>query len=148
MAKFLSSFAALTISAIILLSSSEATTVGKVGQIASVQSDQEFCFFLPPEKGGDIAKNEDRAIAFCTKPLSAAPGARLFPPGFIQTANFAQNTEKDWVQVTGKMSPSVYDLPESDSGGQYDIKAPVGSACANYNYFVNLVEPGEYLACF
>lgn len=28
-----------------------------------------------------------------------------------------------------------------DTGGQYDIKAPVGATCAGFNHFVNVIEP-------
>ncbi|KAF9900207.1 hypothetical protein EC991_007775, partial [Linnemannia zychae] len=48
---------------------------GNIGQIAQVESAENFCFFLPPMEGGNISDNEDRAIAFCTKPMSKAPGA-------------------------------------------------------------------------
>ncbi|KAF9898197.1 hypothetical protein EC991_000540, partial [Linnemannia zychae] len=73
--------------------------------------------------------------------MSKAPGARLFPEGFIESAHFKENKEKNWVQVTGKMTPQIYSLSVKDGGGQYDVKAPVGAACAGYKYFVNMVEP-------
>lgn len=117
---------------------------GNKGQIAAVESADNFCFFLPPEDSNhDISDNEDKAIAFCTKELDDAPGAQLFPEGFIQSAHFKRNTEKDWVQVTGKMAPKIYALNKKDGGGQYDVKAPVGAMCAGYKYFVNMVEPGK-----
>ncbi|KAF9925519.1 hypothetical protein FBU30_004683 [Linnemannia zychae] len=120
---------------------------GNSGQIAQVESSDNFCFFLPPKEGGDISDNEDRAVAFCTKPMSKAPGARIFPEGFIQSAHFKEDKEKDWVQVTGKMAPKIYALSKKDGGGQYDIKAPVGSACAGYKYYVNMVEPDGSIFC-
>jgi len=54
------------------------------------------------KKLGSISDNEDKAIAFCTKKLANAPGAKLFPKGFIESAHFKENKEKNWVQVTGK----------------------------------------------
>lgn len=120
----------------------DAARMGRYGQIASVESANEFCFFLPPERGGNIAANEDRAVAFCTAPLADAPGAQVFPQDFIQTANFKANKTQQWVQVTGRILNSAYNLPMTDQGGQYDHKAPIGAACANYRYFVNLIEPG------
>ena len=80
------------------------------GQIASVDSADNYCFFLPPMVGGDIAANEDKAIAFCNKPNSKAPGAKIFPPGFVLSAHWA--TGKDWVQIT------VRDL--TATGGQHE----------------------------
>ncbi|KAL1921518.1 uncharacterized protein VTP21DRAFT_11234 [Calcarisporiella thermophila] len=115
------------------------------GSVASVVSADNFCFFLPPKFGGDIAKAEDNAIAFCTKDMKNAPGAKLFPKGFIQSAHFASG--KGYVQVTGRIDPSKYGLSKLDEGGQYDVRAPVGASCAGYKSFVNLVEPSDGLYC-
>ncbi|KAK3846220.1 MAG: hypothetical protein J3R72DRAFT_434375 [Linnemannia gamsii] len=109
------------------------------GQIASVDAGDNYCFFLPPMVGGDIAENEDRAIAFCNKPNSRAPGAKIFPPGFVLSSHWA--TGPGWVQITGQIDPAAYSLNPCDTGGQYDIKAPVGATCAGFNHFVNVIEP-------
>ncbi|KAF9933600.1 hypothetical protein FBU30_005039 [Linnemannia zychae] len=109
------------------------------GQIASLDSGDNYCFFLPPMVGGDIAANEDRAIAFCNKPNSRAPGAKIFPPGFVLSSHWA--TGPGWVQITGQIDPAAYSLNPCDTGGQYDIKAPVGATCAGFNHFVNVIEP-------
>ncbi|KAF9433493.1 hypothetical protein BGZ76_009397 [Entomortierella beljakovae] len=109
------------------------------GQIAALDSSDSYCFFLPPMVGGDIALNEDRAIAFCNKPNARAPGAKIFPPGFVLTAHWA--TGKDWVQITGQIDPVQYSLSPCDLGGQYDIRAPVGATCAGFKHFVNVIEP-------
>ncbi|KAL1921306.1 uncharacterized protein VTP21DRAFT_11022 [Calcarisporiella thermophila] len=115
------------------------------GQVAAVNSETDFCFFLPPEAGGDIATHEDDAIAFCTKDLADAPNARVFPDGFIQSAHFVKT--EGHVQVTGTIDISKYQLSGNDEGGQYDIKAPVGASCAGYDDFVNLVEPKNGVYC-
>ncbi|KAI1320218.1 hypothetical protein EDD11_001823 [Mortierella claussenii] len=109
------------------------------GQIASVDSADSYCFFLPPMVGGDIAANEDKAIAFCNKPNPRAPGAKIFPPGFVLSAHWA--TGPQWVQITGQIDPAQYSLNPCDTGGQYDIKAPVGATCAGFAHFVNVIEP-------
>ncbi|KAF9200463.1 hypothetical protein BGZ49_009314 [Haplosporangium sp. Z 27] len=109
------------------------------GQIAAVDSGDSYCFFLPPMVGGDIAANEDKAIAFCNKPNARAPGAKIFPQGFVLTSHFV--TGNGWVQVTGQIDPVQYSLNPCDTGGQYDIKAPVGASCAGYAHFVNVIEP-------
>ncbi|KAF9393205.1 hypothetical protein CPC16_002573 [Podila verticillata] len=147
MAKF--AFFSLTVlSAVALLASCPNTVDAKKGQIAAVESADNFCFFLPPQDSNrNISDNEDKAIAFCTKKLDNAPGAQLFPEGFIQSAHFKRDTEKDWVQVTGKMVPKNYALNKKDGGGQYDVKAPVGAMCAGYKYFVNMVEPDGSIYC-
>ncbi|KAG0268716.1 hypothetical protein DFQ27_005956 [Actinomortierella ambigua] len=109
------------------------------GQIASVDSASSYCFFLPPVLGGDIAANEDRAIAFCNAPNAKAPGAKIFPEGFVTSVHFA--TGPEWIQVSGQIDPTKYQLNPCDAGGQYDIKAPVGATCAGYAFFVNVIEP-------
>ncbi|KAF9911466.1 hypothetical protein BX616_010583 [Lobosporangium transversale] len=122
---------------------------GKVkGQIGALVDKDNFCMFLPPIYGGEIAVHEDDAVAFCTKPIAAAKGAGLLPPGFIKSAHFVRNTQSQWVQVTGRMDGSKYGLKKNDGGGQYDIKAPVGSKCAGYKYYVELVEPDINTYCF
>lgn len=35
--------------------------------------------------------------------------------------------------------------PSPNSGGQYDIRAPVGASCAGYSHFVNVIEPTDGL---
>ncbi|KAF9160098.1 hypothetical protein DFQ26_005894 [Actinomortierella ambigua] len=117
------------------------------GQIGAIVDKDNFCFFLPPKKGGNIAANEDKAVAFCTAELAAAPKASIFPPGFIQSAHFVEDKTKGWVQVTGRMNITTYSLSRKDGGGQYDIKAPVGSSCAGFNHYVNLVEPSDGVYC-
>ncbi|KAG0340714.1 hypothetical protein BG000_011271 [Podila horticola] len=151
MVKF-ASFSLAVLSALALLSSCPNHAVnakkGNYGQIASVESADKFCFFLPPQDSNrNISDNENTAIAFCTKPLDNAPGAQIFPEGFIESVHFKRNTDRNWVQVTGKIVPQVYELDENDSGGQYDIVAPVGAMCAGFKYFVNMVEPDSSIYC-
>ncbi|CAG8452683.1 4523_t:CDS:1 [Paraglomus brasilianum] len=117
------------------------------GQITTaVESETNFCIFLPPQLGGGIAEHEDDAVVFCTTPLSSAPDAGLIPSGFIKTAHFA--TGAGYVQVTGTIDRSKYNLSSSDGGGQYDsVGAPPRATCANSNKFVELVEPDIELFC-
>ncbi|GJJ72685.1 hypothetical protein EMPS_05043 [Entomortierella parvispora] len=120
----------------------------KIGQVGTIINGTDFCLFLPPVAGkGTIAENEDRAVAFCTKPIASAPNAGVMPAGLIKSANFVRNTQSNWVQVTGRMDGSKWKMDKKDGGGQYDIKAPVGAKCAGYNYFVELVEPDQNIYC-
>ncbi|KAF9360901.1 hypothetical protein BGX26_007104 [Mortierella sp. AD094] len=113
--------------------------VSAQGQVASLDSATNYCFFLPPSPGGDIAANEDSAIAFCNQANPKAPGSKIFPDGFVLSAHWASGD--GWVQITGQIDPSKYSLNPCDQGGQYDIRAPVGATCAGYGYFVNVIEP-------
>lgn len=92
---------------------------GKAGQTGVILNQSDFCIFLPPMRGGGIAENEDKAVAFCTKPNLPGANAQTLPAGFIQTAHFVSNTAKGYVQVTGRMDGSKYGLKKNDGGGQY-----------------------------
>ncbi|KAG0292504.1 hypothetical protein BGZ98_002555 [Dissophora globulifera] len=122
-----------------------AAASGNPGQIVQIESATDWCMMMPPEAGGDIAANEDRAIAFCTTSNPDAPDAKIFPEGFIQSAHFASGD--GYVQITGMIDRTRYSLSSDDEGGQYDLKAPVGSACANYKSYVNLIEPHSNTYC-
>lgn len=129
--------------------STTAKATGTPGKTVAVSSNS-LCFFLPPNKGGNIADSEKTAVAFCDS-TSDAPGAKAFPSGFIQSSHFKSGTGSGaWVQYTGLIDPSKYGLSSSDEGGQYDNHgggSPPGSSCAGYKYFVNLVEPAERDYC-
>ncbi|KAF9577619.1 hypothetical protein BGW38_007069 [Lunasporangiospora selenospora] len=121
---------------------------GNPGQTGVIINKDEFCLFLPRVAGGNIAKSEDSALAFCTKPfLPGAEDARPMPLGFIRTSHYLRNTEEDWVQVTGTFDRSQYLLAESDGGGQYDMQAPVGAVCSGWGAFVQLTEPDNEIFC-
>ena len=100
---------------------SRKTTQGASGKTIAISSQKDFCLFLPSKIGGDIAKNERRAEAFCIKPHNrATPGARTLPKGFIKTAHLKHNRGKhDYVQVTGRIDRTKYKLSKKDQGGQY-----------------------------
>ncbi|KAF9153213.1 hypothetical protein BG015_003862 [Linnemannia schmuckeri] len=121
---------------------------GKYGQTGTIVDQNDFCIFLPPTVGGDIAANEDRAVAFCTKAnMPGAPGAKILPKGFIKSAHFTRNTAAGWVQITGRINRSKYNLSPKDGGGQYDMRAPVGASFTGYNAFVQLTEPDSEIYC-
>ncbi|KAF9356351.1 hypothetical protein BGX26_005389 [Mortierella sp. AD094] len=127
---------------------SEAAPVKRVyGQTAALISATEYCIFLPPNRGGNIADNEDRAVAFCNVAISTAPNAGIIPTGLIQSVHFVENTAQGWVQITGRLNPSAYGLSKSDGGGQYDMRAPVGAKYAGYNAFVQITEPDSGIYC-
>ncbi|KAF9105009.1 hypothetical protein BGX29_000821, partial [Mortierella sp. GBA35] len=123
-------------------------TPTKMGQTAVILNSTDFCIFLPPKYGGDIAANEDRAVAFCTKPnLPGAPNAQVLPAGFIKSSHYVVNTQKGYVQITGRIDRSKYGLSPKDGGGQYDLRAPVGAIMNGYKSFVQLTEPDAEIFC-
>ncbi|KAG0340793.1 hypothetical protein BG000_011078 [Podila horticola] len=118
------------------------------GQIAALISESQYCIFLPPDENDtDIASNEDRAVAFCNTAITSAPNARMLPQGFIQSLHFVHDTQKDYVQITGRFDRMKYNLKSSDGGGQYDMRAPVGAVCDGYEAFVQITEPDNQLYC-
>ena len=83
-----------------------------------VKSSSQFCSYLPPKPGQEIAQAEGSAVPFCT--AVQASGTRQFPSGFITSAHFTQTST--YTQVTGRIDRSKYRLSASDGGGQYDNK--------------------------
>ncbi|KAK9767898.1 hypothetical protein K7432_001878 [Basidiobolus ranarum] len=116
-----------------------------INHLTTINSTTSFCLFLPPKPGMEIGSHEHDAVVFCTRPNPVAPKAKLLPKNFIKTAHFKKT--QDWVQITGRMNPSAYQLSRKDGGGQYDNRgAPAQSGCAGYTFFVSLIEPdtGKY----
>ncbi|KAF9281243.1 hypothetical protein BGZ88_011730, partial [Linnemannia elongata] len=105
-----------------------------------LKSASEYCLFLPRWCGQTIRNSEKSAVAYCNKPTSKAPNARILSKRFIRNLNFKHNTHRGYVQITRKFNRRSYDLRRHDVGGQYDIKSPHGAKCYGYPYFVELVE--------
>jgi hypothetical protein len=95
--------------------------------------------FLPSSPGGKadnngkvdtdaIAKSETSAVSFCLNEATASQlDAKIMPSGFIDTAYYYKNTTAGYVQVTGTIDPSAYQLSPLDDGGQVIL-----------NYFVQI----------
>jgi hypothetical protein len=118
-----------------------AAPVNSSTPLTTIQSESDFCIFLPPQPGLVVAVNENNGIPFCTN-TDLVPNATELPEGFITTAHYLRNST--YVQITGFFDRTKYDLGETDGGGQYDNHAhgkPVGAQCQGYNYFVNMIEP-------
>ncbi|KAF7723398.1 hypothetical protein EC973_002042 [Apophysomyces ossiformis] len=131
----------------ILASVSLISLVQAKGQVAQVVDSTNFCIFLPPTDSTDrnISDTEWDANAFCMGNTPKATGADQLPSGFITSAHYVATD--DYVQVTGQMDPAKANLNTTDEGGQYDIKAPNGSSCAGWSYYVNLIEPINSIYC-
>lgn len=110
------------------------------GKTIVLNSVEEYCLFLPRWRGQTIDDSEDSAVAYCNKPISTAPNARILSKDFVRNLNFWHNTDKGFVQITGLFNRRSYGLRRHDSGGQYDIKNPHGAKCYGYPYFVEQVE--------
>ncbi|KAH8552471.1 hypothetical protein BGW37DRAFT_489112 [Umbelopsis sp. PMI_123] len=113
------------------------------GMTITVNNANDFCLFLPPKAGGDVAASEKTARTFCTSKQANAPGAKLFPDGFILSSHFVHNKTADYVQITGLINPTTYNLSLQDQGGQFDVNSPHGAVCAGYAAFLAIVEPAQ-----
>ncbi|KAI8330580.1 hypothetical protein BC941DRAFT_496651 [Chlamydoabsidia padenii] len=114
------------------------------GYTITLSSDTAFCSFLPPHPGDDVGGTEENGIPFCSSSDLSSTG-KVFPSGFIKTAHYVKQT--NYVQVTGKMDRTKYQLSSSDGGGQYDNKDISGVTCNGYKYWVNMLEPDVNRYC-
>ncbi|CAO3624036.1 unnamed protein product [Mucor hiemalis] len=123
------------------------TVVNAKGQIAQVVDANNFCVFLPPSDSTDriISNTEWNANAFCLGNAPLATGAEKLQSGFIKSAHFVKTDT--YVQVTGQMDYTKANLVGTDGGGQMDVRAPMGSSCAGWKYYVNLIEPTGNTYC-
>lgn len=123
------------------------STVTAKGQIAQVIDANNFCVFLPPSDSINriIGDTEWNANAFCLGNNPLATGAESLAQGFIRSAHFVKT--ETYVQVTGQMDYTKENLVGTDGGGQMDIRAPMGSSCAGWKYYVNLIEPSINMYC-
>ncbi|KAJ8662702.1 hypothetical protein O0I10_001666 [Lichtheimia ornata] len=128
----------------LLLASQQAQAANQRAQVVDATN---FCTFLPPvdEADREISDTEWNAQAFCMGDTPEAESAGAIPDGFIQSAHFVATD--DYVQITGQIDPTKANLDIKDWGGQYDVKAPDGSKCAGWTYYVNLIEPASYTWC-
>ena len=124
-----------------------AAVVSAKGQIAQVVDASSFCVFLPPSDSTDriVSNTEWNANSFCIGNTPLATGAEKLPNDFIKSAHFVKTDA--YVQVTGQMDYTKANLVGTDGGGQMDIRAPMGSSCAGWKYYVNLIEPTSNTYC-
>lgn len=96
-------------------SSATAHPTAAPGKEVAIKSQTDFCLFLPPHPGNDVATTEDFGVLYCAKGAAGAPGAKTFPSGFITTAHYAKSST--YIQVTGYLDRTKYSLKASDEGG-------------------------------
>lgn len=87
------------------------------GAAIEVESELNFCSYLPPGPGLSVSVTEKDGEPYCT---TARDYAAAFPEGFIQSAHFASTPM--YAQITGRIDHTVFDISTVDGGGQYDVK--------------------------
>ncbi|KAG0931726.1 hypothetical protein G6F57_014897 [Rhizopus arrhizus] len=125
-----------------LIATLRALPLKKRAYSIQLESDSDFCSFMPPHAGDDVGGTENDGVPMCT---NASLGGEEFPTGFIQSSHYLSTSS--YVQVTGTIDASKYSLSSSDGGGQYDNKDIDGVTCNGYKYFVNLIEPDSSTFC-
>jgi hypothetical protein len=133
--------------------------MGGPGNIVSIKSAIDFCFFLPPVPNITIAESEGYplaspeevkkwAVSHCTKSNSDAPKHQYFYDGFITGAHYKKTDQ--YVQITGTLDATKAAIP-MDGGGFYDldsnVNSPPGGMCAGYDSFFNVVNPIDGIFC-
>ncbi|KAI8981490.1 hypothetical protein BDB01DRAFT_701161, partial [Pilobolus umbonatus] len=124
-----------------------ASVVSAKGQVAQVVDAMNFCVFLPPTDSSDrlIGTTAWMANSFCMGETPEATGAEILPEEFIRSAHYVETDT--YVQVTGQMNATKANLVTNDQGGQHDNKAPLGSSCAGWSHYINLIEPALNTYC-
>ncbi|KAI7885694.1 hypothetical protein K492DRAFT_123483, partial [Lichtheimia hyalospora FSU 10163] len=113
----------------------------------AIQDQDNFCLFLPPQPGLNVALYETQGKPFCMGSTSVE-GAEDLPEGFVTVAHYQKN--ETYEQVTGYIDRSKYNLDVNDGGGQYDNHGqgkPTGASCKGYSYFVGMIEPSSNRFC-
>lgn len=106
----------------------------------AVNSNADFCTYLPPHPGQSISATENDADPFCTV---AKHYADCFPSGFIKSAHFYQTNA--YVQVTGRINHTVYDILTEDGGGQYDRKVSQAIVAEKWDIdSIEILEPAPW----
>ncbi|KAJ3503041.1 hypothetical protein NLJ89_g8612 [Agrocybe chaxingu] len=123
-----------------------------------VNSADDYCLIVPKDPNTNIGDSEHPGgmTSYCSPSAHSSPDQGVLASDFWKNVQFTSGIGVGrYAQLTGCIDPSKLDrLNPDDSGGQYDSSGgasgagnPVGSACAGYNHYVELIEPEEQRAC-
>ncbi|KAF9522157.1 hypothetical protein CPB83DRAFT_864918 [Crepidotus variabilis] len=128
--------------------------------IVYVTDQNNFCMIMPRDAHTDIGDSEypGGMQTYCSPSGHYAGNQGTLPANFWSNVAFQSGTSSRgarYAQLTGCIRPSTLDrLNPGDGGGQYDSNGgdggqgnPQGSKCLGYNFYVELVEPGDNRAC-
>ncbi|KAF9032171.1 hypothetical protein BDZ89DRAFT_1063554 [Hymenopellis radicata] len=109
----------------------------------------DFAILAPATASQSIADAENDAIAFCSSG-SSRQCDNTIPDGFITAAAVEYADDGSYVQITGCIDPSKFDMSPIDDGGQYDVRYPNGAQCTFGGYgasFIEQIEPSANRFC-
>ena len=120
-----------------------------LGQLSiGIDDPYNFCLMIPPNPGQNVGATEHLAIAGCYGLPDKVTAFKPLPTGFIQSAHYVATP--NYVQVTGQMDGSTYDMDPNDEGGQLD-DAPGGirptSNCVGYAHYLQYLGPKPGVYC-
>ena len=107
-----------------------------------------FCLMIPPNPGDNVGATEHLSVAGCYGLPSSVESYKPLPTGFIQSAHYVSTP--NYVQVTGLIDGSAYNMDPNDDGGQLD-DAPGGirptSNCVGYSHYLQYLGPKPGVFC-
>ncbi|KAJ3509135.1 hypothetical protein NMY22_g16400 [Coprinellus aureogranulatus] len=125
-----------------------------------IRGREEFCLIVPKDLNTDIGESEQPGgtTVYCSSAAKYDARQGLLPSNFWTNVEYVTGFGVNggrYVQLTGCIDPSTLDrLNSDDDGGQYDSSGgrsgngnPEGSACLDYNHYVELLEPSGSRAC-
>jgi hypothetical protein len=110
----------------------------------AIENEFNFCLMMPPRPGANVGDTEHESISLCTNTRLGPP----LPPDFITAAHYFSTPE--YVQVTGFMNSSLYQMDPNDLGGQIDDASwgirPT-SKCAGHAAYLEYIGPKYNIFC-
>lgn len=86
-----------------------------VARLASINSVDDWCTFGPLDPDVEIGEQEERVVAYCTKPRN---NARVIPDGTVTAAHFVKTPL--YVQIMALGDFTRIGIKANDSGGELD----------------------------
>ena len=86
-----------------------------LSRLASINSIDDWCTFGPLGDGQPLANEEDRTVAWCTKPRN---NARVIPDGTLTSVHFVKTPL--YVQVMARGDFTKIGFVPNDNGGELD----------------------------
>ncbi|KAL4399893.1 hypothetical protein ACI68E_002802 [Malassezia pachydermatis] len=91
-------------------------------RLASINSIDDWCTFGPLDMGTKVANQEERVVAWCTKPRN---NARVIPDGTVMGAHFVKTPL--YVQVMALGDFTKIGVQPGDTGGELDPHGQFGT---------------------
>ncbi|KAF8469258.1 hypothetical protein DFH94DRAFT_774092 [Russula ochroleuca] len=128
----------------------EPTGESSIETTVFITGENDFALLLPAMSGELVSDAERDAKSFCTPNGSSDLCTNRMPDGFITAAALTSANDNSWIQVTGCIDSTKFQLDPNDAGGQFDVRYPNGAQCTfggRRASFIELVEPALNRFC-